>query len=82
MHTSDIKTVLDKLYAGRSSRHLANDPLSFCYAYKDPADREVAAVISSAFAYGAGFASRRLTDFLARTARQHRVSAPAELAPV
>ena len=53
MHTSDIKTVLDKLYAGRSSRHLANDPLSFCYAYKDPADREVAAVIASAFAYGA-----------------------------
>ena len=34
------------------------------------------------FAYGAGFASRRLADFLARTARQHRVSAPAELAPV
>ncbi|WP_173198524.1 TIGR02757 family protein [Geobacter sp. SVR] len=44
--------VLDRLYATRSPRHLANDPLSFCHRYPDPADREVAAVIASSFAYG------------------------------
>lgn len=49
---SDIKDTLDALYATRSSQHLANDPLSFCHRYPDPADQEVAAVIASAFAYG------------------------------
>lgn len=53
MRMSDLKSTLDKLYAGRSSLHLANDPLSFCHNYIEPADREVAAVIASAFAYGA-----------------------------
>lgn len=48
----EIKTVLDSLYASRSREHLANDPLSFCHRFADPADREVAAVIASAFAYG------------------------------
>jgi len=48
----EVKTILDRLYAARSPRHLANDPLSFCHRYSDPADREVAAVIASAFAYG------------------------------
>jgi len=48
----DVKTILDRLYAARSPRHLANDPLSFCHRYSDPADREVAAVIAAAFAYG------------------------------
>jgi len=48
----DIKTVLDRLYAARSPVHLANDPLSFCHRYADPADREVVAVIASSFAYG------------------------------
>jgi uncharacterized protein (TIGR02757 family) len=48
----DIKSVLDRLYAARSPKHLANDPLSFCHRYQDPADQEVAAVIASAFAYG------------------------------
>lgn len=52
MMEKDIKTVLDKLCAAGSSRHLANDPLSFCHAYPDPADREVVAVIASSFAYG------------------------------
>jgi len=46
------KTILDRLYAARSPQHLANDPLSFCHRYSDPADREIAAVIASAFAYG------------------------------
>lgn len=50
---SDLKANLDALYENRSLQHLANDPLSFCHIYPDPADREVAAVISSAFAYGA-----------------------------
>lgn len=49
---SDLKTVLDNLYAARSAAHLANDPLSFCHRYAAPADREVAGVIASAFAYG------------------------------
>ena len=48
----DVKTILDRLYAARSPQHLANDPLSFCHRYSDTADREVAAVIASAFAYG------------------------------
>ena len=48
----DVKSVLDRLYATRSPDHLANDPLSFCHRYSNPADQEVAAVIASAFAYG------------------------------
>ncbi|MEI6206128.1 MAG: TIGR02757 family protein [Desulfuromonadales bacterium] len=52
-YLNDMKTVLDNLYATRSSLHLANDPLSFCHNYPDPADREVVAVIASSFAYGA-----------------------------
>jgi uncharacterized protein (TIGR02757 family) len=52
MQANDIKTVLDRLYDARSPAHLANDPLSFCHRYADPADREAAAVIASAFAYG------------------------------
>ena len=51
-NTSDLKTVLDSLYAARSAAHLANDPLSFCHRYEAPADRETAAVIASSFAYG------------------------------
>ena len=47
-----VKTVLDRLYAARSPQYLRNDPLSFCHRYPDPADREVAAVVAAAFAYG------------------------------
>ncbi|KAB0671411.1 TIGR02757 family protein [Oryzomonas sagensis] len=50
--TPDLKTCLDDLYAARSAAHLANDPLSFCHRYGETADREVAAVIASSFAYG------------------------------
>ncbi|HXE95869.1 MAG TPA: TIGR02757 family protein [Dongiaceae bacterium] len=49
---SDIHATLDALYATRSPQHLGNDPLSFCHRYPDPADREIAAVIASSFAYG------------------------------
>lgn len=48
-----LKQTLDILYAGRSQQHLANDPLSFCRRFKDPADREIAALAASCFAYGA-----------------------------
>jgi len=48
----EVKTILDRLYAARSPQHLANDPLSFCHRYSDPGDREIAAVVASAFAYG------------------------------
>ncbi len=47
-----LKTVLDKLYAGRSQAHLANDPLSFCRRYAAPEDREIVGLIASSFAYG------------------------------
>ena len=49
----DIRNILDRLYATRSAANLAHDPLSFCHRYEDPSDREVAAIIAAAFAYGA-----------------------------
>lgn len=49
---SDIQAALDALYASRSQQHLGNDPLQFCHRYRDPADREIAAVVASSFAYG------------------------------
>ena len=51
-HDKKVKKILDRLYAARSPQHLANDPLSFCHRYSNPADQEVAALIASAFAYG------------------------------
>jgi len=50
--SSQLKKTLDSLYAVRSQQHLANDPLSFCHRYPDPADQEVAALIAAVFAYG------------------------------
>ena len=47
-----LKEILDRLYESRSTRHLANDPLSFCHRYRDPADQEVVGFIAAAFAYG------------------------------
>jgi uncharacterized protein (TIGR02757 family) len=52
MYNMDVRSVLERLYAARSPAHLANDPLSFCHRYPDPADREIAAIIAAAFAYG------------------------------
>jgi len=49
---SDLKEILDRVYAARSRQYLLNDPLSFCHRYNDPRDQEVAAVIAAAFAYG------------------------------
>ncbi|AAR33855.2 TIGR02757 family protein [Geobacter sulfurreducens] len=48
----ELKAVLDNLYASRSPRHLANDPLSFCHRYASPADREIAGLLASCLAYG------------------------------
>jgi len=50
--TSELKPTLDQLYENRYQQHLANDPLSFCHRYTDPADQEVAALIAAVFAYG------------------------------
>ena len=47
-----LKKTLDQLYANRSQQHLANDPLSFCHRYREPADQEIAALIAAVFAYG------------------------------
>ncbi len=47
-----LKETLDNLYAARSPAHLANDPLSFCHRYRNPADREIAGLVASSFAYG------------------------------
>ncbi len=52
MKRDRLKTLLDGLYRNRSAVHLANDPLSFCRRYPDPADREIVALIASSFAYG------------------------------
>jgi len=48
----NLKPLLDTLYANRSQRHLDHDPLSRCRRFAAPEDREVAALIASAFAYG------------------------------
>ncbi|UFS72618.1 TIGR02757 family protein [Geomonas sp. RF6] len=48
----ELKTVLEALYAARSTEHLANDPLSFCHRYHDGKDQEVVGFIAAAFAYG------------------------------
>jgi uncharacterized protein (TIGR02757 family) len=47
-----LKDILDNLYASRSTAHLANDPLSFCHRYTDPADQEIVGLIAASFAYG------------------------------
>lgn len=49
---SDLQAALDTLYESRSGYHLNNDPLLFCHRYNDPADREIAAIVASSFAYG------------------------------
>ncbi len=47
-----MKELLDTLYSCRSTRHLANDPLSFCHRYTDVLDQEIVGLIASSFAYG------------------------------
>jgi len=52
VNRKNLKEILDNLYATRSQVHLANDPLSFCHRYRDPADQEIVGLIASSFAYG------------------------------
>jgi uncharacterized protein (TIGR02757 family) len=50
--SENLKATLDGLYANRSQQHLANDPLSCCHRYHEAADREIAGLLASSFAYG------------------------------
>lgn len=52
MTKDKLRDLLEGLYAARSQTHLANDPLSFCHRYRDPADQEIAGFIAASFAYG------------------------------
>ncbi len=52
VNRKNLKSILDNLYASRSQVHLANDPLSFCHRFREPADQEIAGLIASSFAYG------------------------------
>jgi uncharacterized protein (TIGR02757 family) len=47
-----LRENLEQLYRQRSPSYLANDPLSFCHRYHNPADQEVAALLAAVFAYG------------------------------
>lgn len=48
-----LKYYLDTFLKGfPKERHLASDPVRFVHRYENPRDREVAAFIASAFAYG------------------------------
>jgi len=47
-----LKTVLEQFSRERGADFLANDPLSFAHQYRNPADRELAAFLSAALAYG------------------------------
>src|SRR5688572_4022172 len=52
-HDPDLKHHLDTFLAGfPKDRGVLNDPVQFVHRYDDPRDREVAALIVSAFAYG------------------------------
>lgn len=47
-----LKQTLEHILRTRSAAFLANDPLDFPRRYSDPEDREMAAVLSAALAYG------------------------------
>jgi len=48
-----MQNKLDGLYQKYNKKSLVNpDPLQFLYAYPDPRDREIAALIAACFAYG------------------------------
>jgi len=50
---TELKKILDELSIDFNySERIKNDPVSFVRKFPDPADREVAALISSCFAYG------------------------------
>ncbi|MRR55945.1 MAG: TIGR02757 family protein [Deltaproteobacteria bacterium] len=49
---AQLKSTLENLYACRSTRHLQNDPLSFCHRYNNSMDQEIVGLIAASFAYG------------------------------
>ncbi len=50
---TELKDRLEKLYRRLNRREFIHpDPLEFVYLYKDPADREIVALIASSLAYG------------------------------
>lgn len=52
-HKSARRTLLDCLYADLNHREsVGHDPVGFLYAYDDPLDREIIALIASGLAYG------------------------------
>jgi len=52
VNSKRLKETLEALYAGRSQKHLQNDPLSFCHRFREPQDREIVGLIASCLAYG------------------------------
>lgn len=61
-----LKEILEQVLAERGAAFLANDPLSFPRRYGDPADREAAAFLAAALAYGRVAIIRRNLDDLFR----------------
>lgn len=50
---AESRVIFDKLYEDYNKRiYVSPDPLQFLYAYDDPLDREVVALIASSLAYG------------------------------
>lgn len=53
MSKAPTKAALERLYRKYNQRaHVAPDPLQFLYAFDDPRDREVAAMVAASLAYG------------------------------
>ena len=63
----DLQTILEEVTASRGAAFLGNDPLAFPRRYAECADREVAAFLASALAYGRVASIRRsLEDLFSR----------------
>jgi uncharacterized protein (TIGR02757 family) len=63
----DLKSVLESLARERGDAFLANDPLSFPRRFHAPEDREIAAFLAAALAYGrVGIILRNLEDLFGR----------------
>lgn len=63
----DLKDILLQVMSRRAHLFLSNDPLRFAHRYPDPRDREAAAFLAAALAYGrVGIISRNLEDLFGR----------------
>lgn len=67
-HLVKIKDILEKLYSRYNHRnYIGQDPLQFVYRYTEPADMEVAALLSAVLAYGrVQQIEKNLNDLFAR----------------